>query len=155
ENDGRRFDVRLDAGGATFDVKPGGPRRWTVACGATRVEVVGTRFTVERAGAGVAVSVSRGVVLVRGPDVPNGVARLTAGERLSRPPPPSAPPPPPSAPPPPASASPAPADNAPPTLPRAAAPKTSPSWRALARQRRFAEAWTVARPLAGNDAVDQ
>ena len=36
------------AGSASFDVRPGGPRRWQIECGLATVEVVGTRFSCER-----------------------------------------------------------------------------------------------------------
>jgi transmembrane sensor len=77
---GREFIVRLGRGRATFDVKPGGPRRWVVEAGVASVEVVGTRFIVAREPTGVRVRVERGIVLVRGATVPDGVTRLEAGE---------------------------------------------------------------------------
>jgi transmembrane sensor len=78
-NDGRSFVTVLRRGEATFDVKPGGPRHWVVEAGELSVEVVGTRFRVERAPAATRVSVDHGVVVVRGERVPGGGARLTAG----------------------------------------------------------------------------
>jgi len=77
---GREFIVRLAHGRATFDVKPGGPRRWVVEAGVASVEVVGTRFIVDREPSSVLVRVERGTVLVRGATVPDGVTRLEAGE---------------------------------------------------------------------------
>jgi transmembrane sensor len=77
---GREFIVRLARGRATFDVKPGGPRRWVVEAGVASVEVVGTRFIVVREPSNVRVRVERGIVLVRGATVPDGVTRLEAGE---------------------------------------------------------------------------
>jgi transmembrane sensor len=82
ENSSRAFRVALAAGAATFDVRPGGPRRWAVECGRVSVEVVGTRFTVACAPAAVRVDVERGIVLVRGDGVPDGAKRLTAGMSL-------------------------------------------------------------------------
>lgn len=74
--------TRLRRGRATFDVEPGGPRRWVVEAGATRVRVVGTKFSVARIGDGaVEVSVERGIVEVEHPSLPE-VARLTAGDSL-------------------------------------------------------------------------
>lgn len=90
ENSGRAFTTALRRGRARFEVKPGGPRRWTVECGPVAVEVVGTVFAVERGAASVAVEVEHGVVLVRGEGVPDRVRRLTAGERLTLALPPSA-----------------------------------------------------------------
>ncbi len=77
-----RLDVLLERGSADFSVTPGGPRRWTIAAGPVRVEVVGTEFRVSRAHDRVDVQVSHGIVLVSGPGVPNGVQRLTAGQNL-------------------------------------------------------------------------
>jgi transmembrane sensor len=148
-NDGRRFAVALARGRARFDVRPGGPRRWLVDGGLATVEVVGTDFTVERRPHELEVDVSRGVVMVHGDRVPDGTARLTAGDDLIVPdgtavvppaPPPAAPPPSiptttvssPAPPPPPPSSSPS------PSPPIAAPPK--PTWRSLARDRRYAEA---------------
>lgn len=76
------FSALLAAGRADFSVKPGGPRRWAIECGLVTVEVVGTRFTVDRDAARVRVEVSEGVVLVRGERVPDRVRRLSAGESL-------------------------------------------------------------------------
>jgi transmembrane sensor len=75
----REFIVRLSLGTATFDVEPGGPRRWIVEAGLASIEVVGTRFTVTRSVDSVRVEVERGVILVRGATVPDGIARLEAG----------------------------------------------------------------------------
>lgn len=80
-----RFELLLARGAAEFAVTPGGPRRWSIDAGPARVEVVGTVFRVERLRERVNVSVSRGVVLVFGEDVPGRVRRLTAGQALSVP----------------------------------------------------------------------
>ena len=82
DNSSRAFGVALRTGRAAFDVRPGGPRRWTIEAGLATVEVVGTRFTVARTPGSVDVSVERGVVVVRGERVPDRVRKLTAGERL-------------------------------------------------------------------------
>jgi transmembrane sensor len=81
-NDAHSFVTALRRGVARFDVKPGGPRRWTIEAGELSVEVVGTRFSVERQGTTTSVSVEHGLVLVRGERVPNGLVRLGAGERF-------------------------------------------------------------------------
>jgi transmembrane sensor len=73
---------RVAFGRAVFDVVPGGPRRWVVEAGLARVEVVGTRFGVTRTPELVHVDVTRGVVLVRGATVPDGVVRVEAGGEL-------------------------------------------------------------------------
>lgn len=82
DNSPRAFGMALRAGRVAFDVRPGGPRRWTVEAGLATVEVVGTRFTVSRTVDAVDVSVERGVVVVRGERVPDHVRKLVAGERL-------------------------------------------------------------------------
>lgn len=84
-NDTRSFVTALRRGGATFDVKPGGPRHWIVEAGELSVEVVGTRFRVERHGESTRVSVDHGIVLVRGERVPGGSVRLTAGASFELP----------------------------------------------------------------------
>lgn len=81
-NDAQSFVTALRRGAAHFDVKPGGPRRWIVEAGELSVEVVGTRFSVERQGTTTSVNVEHGLVLVRGERVPSGVVRLGAGERF-------------------------------------------------------------------------
>jgi transmembrane sensor len=73
--------VQQARGVVTYDIAPH-HRRWTIECGAVSVEVVGTRFRVERDEHHVRVDVSRGVVLVRGARVPDHVARLTVGMHL-------------------------------------------------------------------------
>jgi transmembrane sensor len=82
ESSGSSFVAVLERGSATFDVRPGGPRRWQVECGLATVEVVGTRFSCDRGPGRLRVSVQRGAVLVRGERVPDRVRRLTAGESL-------------------------------------------------------------------------
>ena len=84
-NDTRSFVTALRRGAATFDVKPGGPRHWIVEAGELSVEVVGTRFRVERQGEATRVSVDHGIVLVRGERVPGGSVRLTAGTSFELP----------------------------------------------------------------------
>ena len=72
----------LERGTASFDVQPGGPRRWQIECGLATIEVVGTRFSCARGPNALHVGVDRGVVLVRGERVTNRVRRLSAGESL-------------------------------------------------------------------------
>jgi transmembrane sensor len=81
-SDPTSVSLLLARGDATFDVRPGGPRRWNVECGLATVEVVGTRFTIMRSPERLVVNVSRGVVLVRGERVPDRVRRLEAGEGI-------------------------------------------------------------------------
>lgn len=127
----RAFTTLLEAGRVEFDVKKGGPRRWSIACGPATIEVVGTRFTVERSPARVRVDVAEGVVLVESDRLAERVRRLAAGEHVEivEPEPPApvisaAPPPAP----PPASAQPA-----PPPPPKPAPTAPAPAWRALAQ----------------------
>ena len=82
ESSASSFIAVLEHGDASFDVIPGGPRRWQIECGLATVEVVGTRFSCARGPHGLRVSVERGVVLVRGERVVNHVRRLTAGESM-------------------------------------------------------------------------
>lgn len=84
-NDARSFVTALRRGGATFDVKPGGPRHWIIEAGELSVEVVGTRFRVERQSERTRVSVEHGIVLVKGERVPGGSVRLTAGTSFELP----------------------------------------------------------------------
>jgi len=83
ENNGRVFVVRIASGRVTFDVRPHGPRRWTIECGLAIVEVVGTRFVVERTAARVRVDVQHGIVRVRGERVSGGDVWLTAGRAIT------------------------------------------------------------------------
>jgi transmembrane sensor len=82
ESSGSRFSAIVAHGNADFDVRPGGPRHWTIECGLASVEVVGTAFTCERGSGKLRIAVRRGVVLVRGELVPDRVRRLSAGETL-------------------------------------------------------------------------
>lgn len=82
-SDDQRFVTLLERGRATFEVRPGGSRRWVVESGLATIEVVGTVFEVERDDERVEVRVRRGVVLVRGERVPDRVVRLSAGEALT------------------------------------------------------------------------
>jgi transmembrane sensor len=94
-----RVALSVESGRATFDVKPNGPRTWVIDAGDVQVRVLGTRFTVSRAGAAVEVSVERGKVQVTSP---TGVSFLTAGDAFTTappvPPPAVAPPSPPRSP---------------------------------------------------------
>ena len=64
-NEPKQIRLRLDAGGARFDVIPNKHREFTVRAGSVEVAVLGTVFDVERAEGRVRVSVSRGKVRVR------------------------------------------------------------------------------------------
>jgi transmembrane sensor len=82
-NDARSFVTALRRGDVTFDVQPGGKRHWVIEAGELSVEVVGTRFRVERQAESTRVSVEHGVVLVRGERVTGGAVRLTAGQSFT------------------------------------------------------------------------
>lgn len=79
ESSPRTVSFALRSGRVRFDVRPRGPRSWRVDCGAFAVEVVGTKFVLERTSAEVSVQVLHGAVLVRGAAIPDGVQRLNAG----------------------------------------------------------------------------
>jgi transmembrane sensor len=82
ENSAHTFVSVLRRAKVVFDVRPGGARRWTIEAGLVSVEVVGTRFEVNRLDDAVEVEVMRGAVLVRGERVPDRVERVVAGSRL-------------------------------------------------------------------------
>jgi transmembrane sensor len=82
ESSGTTFLGVLQRGSASFDVRPGGPRRWQVECGLATIEVVGTRFSCERGEGRLRVSVQRGEIVVRGERVADRARRLAAGESL-------------------------------------------------------------------------
>jgi hypothetical protein len=68
-------------GRVAFDVQRQG-RRWLIDAGEAAVEVLGTRFQIERDDRGVRVGVRSGVVLVRSAQLPDGVRRLEGGQHL-------------------------------------------------------------------------
>jgi transmembrane sensor len=82
ESAGDRVVFAQGDGRASFHVVPGGPRRWTVEAGALTVDVVGTRFVVERDGGRVRVAVRHGRVRVRGTELEGGVRVLGAGDAV-------------------------------------------------------------------------
>jgi transmembrane sensor len=82
ESSASTFIAMLERGTASFEVRPGGPRRWQIECGLATVEIVGTRFSCARSAGRLHIGVEHGVVLVRGERVPNRARRLAAGESL-------------------------------------------------------------------------
>lgn len=78
----RSVVLHLVRGRTRFAVRPGGPRRWVIEAGDASIEVVGTRFSVERDNRGVQVRVEEGNVLVRSSALPDGLVRLAAGEQV-------------------------------------------------------------------------
>jgi len=141
ESSGTSFVATLSSGSAAFSVRPGGPRRWRVACGLATVEVVGTEFSCNRDPGRLRVAVQHGAVLVLGERVPDRMQRLDAGQTLDLTDEPAVEPFPVEAP----SAAPndPPALETPSDAPAAApAPEASvPTWRELARRGRHREAF--------------
>lgn len=83
ENTGKRFALELGHGGALFDVVPHGPRVWSIQAAWVTVEVLGTRFRVDRGRHSVRVAVERGRVRVRSGGVVGGGSReLTEGATI-------------------------------------------------------------------------
>lgn len=82
-NDGREVRLVLVRGRAEIEVRPGGPRAWSIDCGIATVTVVGTRFVLERTATELRVEVTHGTVAARGADVPDGVRFVRAGESLT------------------------------------------------------------------------
>ena len=79
---GTAFSAIVAQGQADFEVRPGGPRHWTIECGLATVEVVGTAFSCERSPGKLRVVVRHGVVLVRSERIVDRARRLSAGESL-------------------------------------------------------------------------
>ncbi|MFM2420366.1 MAG: hypothetical protein RL385_5089, partial [Pseudomonadota bacterium] len=81
----KHVELVLREGRARFDVKPRGPRSWRIQSSGVSVDVVGTSFVVERTPGHVDVAVDHGIVVVRGAGLPDGVRKLTEGERAKVP----------------------------------------------------------------------
>lgn len=79
-NTGGALALTQATGTVTFDVKPHGPRSWTIDAGIARVRVLGTRFRVSRAPHRVRVDVERGLVLVTSDHIEGGERNVKAGE---------------------------------------------------------------------------
>lgn len=73
------FESQIEHGRVSFDIPPGGPRRWSIRVGQTTVEVLGTRFVVEHEPARTTVRVSRGRVAVHDARLRPQRVVLTAG----------------------------------------------------------------------------
>jgi transmembrane sensor len=71
----------LHEGRARFSA--GGRRRWVIEAGTARIEAIATAFEVWRTGDVLAIRVERGDLMVRSPDLPDGIRRLGAGESLT------------------------------------------------------------------------
>jgi len=82
ENSSKSFVSVLRRGRGSFEVHPGGPRRWLIEAGLATIEVLGTGFTVSRGAGSVEIRVRHGVVLVRSELIEDHVQRLTAGQRV-------------------------------------------------------------------------
>jgi len=83
KNEATGIMLGLERGTITVEVEPGGPRTWVFDCEVATVEVVGTRFTLERTRASLSVRVERGVVLVRSATETSESRRLEAGESMT------------------------------------------------------------------------
>ncbi len=81
-NDEAAIHLLLARGRARFEVEPGGPRTWSIETGVATVEVVGTVFTITRGAGWAEVEVERGVVMVRGEQVPERAVRLVRGRSI-------------------------------------------------------------------------
>jgi transmembrane sensor len=81
ESTPREVTVVLREGRARFDTRPG--RTWVVEAGRARIEAVETAFEVLRDGEVVAITVERGELLVRSPELSDGQQRLGAGASLT------------------------------------------------------------------------
>ena len=96
-NDGARLEVLhngardvvllLQEGQVELSVAPEAQRRWTIDCGVATVEVVGTRFRLDRESERLRVEVIEGLVIVRGEHVPSGLQRIARGGSLEVSPP--------------------------------------------------------------------
>lgn len=137
-NTGDAITFLLTRGSALFDVRPHGPRTWTIDAGAARVTVLGTRFRVERDGDHVHVSVERGLVLVEDTHDPNVKHHLQAGQSAdvgARPPAPAE-----------SAATPTEAPTPTPAAapqPRASAEPSAPRWQDVAAAQGNAAAFTL------------
>lgn len=78
-NDAHRVGLAL-VGEAEFDIRPHGPRLWTIDMGELQVEVVGTQFSLVCSTDLLRVSVSRGAVRISGAIVGTDARLLRAGE---------------------------------------------------------------------------
>jgi len=139
ENSATVVRLRQSRGNVLYDIKPGGPRRWTIEYGIVTVEVIGTSFRLEHAGPLLRIEVMRGTVLVRGEGVPGRAAQLYAGMKLEIADPPSLQPSaPPSAPSP---ADPPPAPSSQPSNPGSGPRPDVAVWRELAKRGENEEAY--------------
>jgi transmembrane sensor len=82
ERSSTAVSLALRHGRVRFDIDSGGALKWRIDCGAVTVEVVGTRFVVERDDRDVRVEVERGRVLLRGDGVPDHVQAIDAGGHM-------------------------------------------------------------------------
>lgn len=79
--DAERASFLLAEGRVTLDVVPS-ERRWVVEAGLAQIEVLGTRFYVDRTKDQVEVHVYRGVVLVKSPLLEEGWVKLIKGKSV-------------------------------------------------------------------------
>lgn len=82
ENNTQGISFHLRRGAIEVEVRPGGPRRWSIETGVATVQVVGTHFHVVRYEDNVRVRVDRGAVVVRSDFIDDGVRRVERGEEV-------------------------------------------------------------------------
>ncbi|MDB4973108.1 MAG: hypothetical protein JWN48_1449 [Myxococcaceae bacterium] len=80
ESSPRQLVLALREGRVRFDVQREALRAWRIESAGLTVEVMGTKFVMERRGDTVRVSVEQGAVLLRGEQVPDRVQRLGRGQ---------------------------------------------------------------------------
>ncbi len=81
-NGAREVVLLLREGQVEITVALEARRRWTIDCGVATVEVVGTRFRLDRESERLRVEVLEGVVVVRGEQVQSGLQRIERGGSL-------------------------------------------------------------------------
>lgn len=82
-HDAHEVGLLLEAGRVELEIPAGTGRRWWIEAGLARVEVVGTRFVVDRGDDRVRVEVMRGAVLVHSSHLAQRVVRVAAPASLT------------------------------------------------------------------------
>jgi transmembrane sensor len=83
EAEATAVEIALERGRVDCDVVPNPARRFVVRAAGVEVRVTGTRFSVERQGSRISVTVDRGSVEIGRHDDATPLRRLSAGERWS------------------------------------------------------------------------
>ncbi|MBI5532958.1 MAG: FecR domain-containing protein [Deltaproteobacteria bacterium] len=143
-NVGTELALVVSHGSALFDVRPNGPRRWVLSCGAATIEVIGTRFVLACGDGAARVTVQHGRVRVRGQVANQGDTVLSAGETFDSVAPATSSE---------AHVTPAPSGAGsgagparPIAAPSASASPTAPGWKALAEGGRYQDAYAALGP---------